>query len=117
MDTDYIKQQIEEIEGKIAESSKLLEDPEFSEMAKQEIEELEKQKQELVASATTPMESNESEESYESEDVNPNIANIEIRSAAGGDEAGLFAGDLFRMYSRFAQSKGWKIEELDRSEG
>ncbi|MDO8638783.1 MAG: PCRF domain-containing protein, partial [Candidatus Daviesbacteria bacterium] len=42
---------------------------------------------------------------------------MEIRSAAGGDEAGIFAGDLLRMYSRYALAKGWKLEELDRSEG
>ncbi len=37
---------------------------------------------------------------------------FEIRGAAGGDEANIFAGDLFRMYTRFAESKGWKIEVL-----
>lgn len=37
---------------------------------------------------------------------------VEIRGAAGGDEANIFAGDLFRMYTRFAESKGWKIEVL-----
>lgn len=42
---------------------------------------------------------------------------MEIRSAAGGDEAGIFAGDLLRMYTKFAQSQGWKVEELNRSEG
>ncbi|EKD85122.1 MAG: hypothetical protein ACD_38C00078G0001 [uncultured bacterium] len=42
---------------------------------------------------------------------------MEVRSAAGGDEAGIFAGDLLRMYTRFVQNQGWKIEELDRSEG
>lgn len=40
---------------------------------------------------------------------------LEIRAGAGGDEASLFAQDLFRMYSRFAESKGWKIEILDSS--
>lgn len=35
---------------------------------------------------------------------------VEIRAGAGGDEAGLFAGDLFRMYSRYAERKGWKVE-------
>lgn len=35
---------------------------------------------------------------------------LEIRAGAGGDEAGIFAGDLFRMYSRFAEKKGWKVE-------
>lgn len=38
---------------------------------------------------------------------------IEIRGGAGGDEAALFAGDLFRMYTRFAETQGWKIEVLD----
>ena len=38
---------------------------------------------------------------------------VEIRGAAGGDEANIFAGDLYRMYSRYAESKGWKVEVLD----
>ena len=40
---------------------------------------------------------------------------LEIRAGAGGDEASLFASDLFRMYSRFAESKGWKVERLGAS--
>ena len=41
---------------------------------------------------------------------------IEIRAGAGGKEAGLFAGDLFRMYTRFAERQGWKVEVLSSSE-
>jgi len=41
---------------------------------------------------------------------------MEIRAGAGGDEAGLFAADLFRMYSRYAQSKGWGIDIIDSNE-
>lgn len=41
---------------------------------------------------------------------------VEIRAGAGGDEAGLFAGELYRMYRRFAESRGWKVEELSTSE-
>lgn len=41
---------------------------------------------------------------------------VELRPAAGGDEAGLFAGDLFRMYSRYAEEQGWKMEVLDIAE-
>jgi len=41
---------------------------------------------------------------------------LEIRAGAGGDEAGIFAGDLFRMYSRFAEKKGWRIEVMSSSE-
>lgn len=40
---------------------------------------------------------------------------MEVRGAAGGDEAALFAGDLFRMYSRFAESNGWKVKIMDSS--
>jgi len=42
---------------------------------------------------------------------------LEIRAGTGGDEAGLFAADLFRMYSRFAERQGWRVEVLSSSEG
>jgi peptide chain release factor 1 len=41
---------------------------------------------------------------------------VEIRAGAGGDEAGLFAGELFRMYSRYAEGMGWKTEEMSATE-
>ncbi|MFT2622211.1 PCRF domain-containing protein, partial [Escherichia coli] len=41
---------------------------------------------------------------------------VEIRSGEGGEEAALFAADLFRMYSRFAEKQGWKIEIMNTSE-
>lgn len=114
---DYLTKQIEEINQKIAEASKLLADPELADLARMEIEDLEKQKTELEKSASTPMSEEEDFEGAEENEVNPNVAIFEIRSAAGGDEAGLFAGDLLRMYTRFAQNQSWKTEELDRSEG
>ena len=42
---------------------------------------------------------------------------LEIRAGTGGDEAAIFAGDLFRMYSRYAERKGWRVEVLSASEG
>ncbi|GGF00979.1 peptide chain release factor 1 [Stappia taiwanensis] len=42
---------------------------------------------------------------------------LEVRAGTGGDEAALFAGDLFRMYQRYAQLKGWKVEVVSASEG
>ena len=42
---------------------------------------------------------------------------LEIRAGTGGDEAALFAGDLFRMYGRYADAKGWKVEVISESEG
>ncbi len=42
---------------------------------------------------------------------------LEIRAGAGGDEAAIFAGDLFRMYSRYAESQGWRVELINANEG
>ena len=119
---DYLKQQLDQIDKKIADLKLLLSDPELTPLTQAEILELEKQKQELEQSAATPMadlpgaDTGETTSSHLEGD-NTNVAILEIRSAAGGDEAGLFANDLTRMYTRFAQNNGWKIEELDRSEG
>jgi len=115
---DYVQQQIDQINKRIEEVKQLLSDPEMAELARAEIASLETQKKELEHSAQTPMDTPTSEDTVSPLDgVNPNIAILEIRSAAGGDEAGLFAGDLLRMYTKFAESKKWNLEELDRSEG
>lgn len=118
---NFLKQQIEEITKRIEDIKPLLEDPEMAELAKEEIADLESQKQALEAAdlGVLPADSSTdtTNELTPGQGVNPNIAILEIRSAAGGDEAGIFAGNLLRMYTRFAQSKKWKIEELDRSEG
>src|SRR5690606_33703726 len=42
---------------------------------------------------------------------------LEIRAGTGGDEAAIFSGDLFRMYSKYAERRGWRIEVLSQSEG
>jgi peptide chain release factor 1 len=42
---------------------------------------------------------------------------VELRAGTGGDEASIFAGDLFRMYSKYCESKGWKVDTVDYSEG
>src|SRR5258708_1637824 len=114
---NYLEEQLKELDKRIEENRVLLSDPELAQLARSEIDELEKQKLELKDSATTPMESDQSKQSDDLDKVNPNVAILEIRAAAGGDEAGLFAGDLLRMYLRFAERKGWRVEELDRSEG
>ena len=129
---NYLKQQVENIDQKIVEARKLLDDPELSNLAKMEIEELEEQKEELKLSVlgyqlsdqSLPVISQSVTDGQKTDQLNSENRKLktdncilEIRSAAGGDEAGIFAGDLLRMYSRFALSKGWKLEELDRSEG
>lgn len=114
---DYLKNQIDEIDKRIEENKLLLADPDLADLASQEIADLEQQRQELEQSASTPMGKDKGDEGDGEEEINPNVATLEIRAAAGGDEAGLFAGDLLRMYSRYAETKGWKIDRLDLSEG
>lgn len=75
-------------------------DPEMIELAKEEIEELEPKLKQL-----------EEDLKYELRPKDPNDKKdviIEIRAGTGGDESALFAGELFRMYSRFAENNGWK---------
>ena len=113
---DYIQQQLQQIDKKIQELKLLLSDPEIAPLVKVEIALLEEQKAQFEQSASTPG-TQTSPDSPTGSSVNPDIAILEIRSAAGGDEAGIFAGDLLRMYTKFAQSLKWKVEEIDRSEG
>lgn len=80
-------------------------DPEIREMAEMELEELKPKLPVLEEELTImllPKDPNDDK----------NVI-VEIRGAAGGDEANIFAGDLFRMYSKFAETKGWKIEVTD----
>lgn len=82
-------------------------DAEMREMVKEEISELEDQIETLEARLKLlliPKDPNDDK----------NVI-MEIRGAAGGDEAALFAGDLYRMYSRFAENQGWKVEVLEAS--
>ena len=93
----------------IAENQELAKgtDAEFAAMAAEELPLLQKQLAELeskVQIAILPP------DPLEGRDVI-----MEIRAGTGGDEAGLFAGDLMRMYSRYAEERGWKIEPLEAS--
>ena len=84
-------------------------DEEFREMAKEELDELYPQQnemEELIKNLLIPKDPDDSK----------NII-IEIRAGAGGDEASIFAGDLHRMYSRFAEKQGWRLELIDFQEG
>src|SRR3990167_8027836 len=104
---DYLKKQIAQIDAKIAEAKKLAEDPSMADLAHEEITALEKQKADLEKPTTD----------YRLPTTESKSVILEIRAAAGGDEAGLFASDLLRMYTRFAQNQNWKVEEFDRNEG
>ncbi len=96
------------VEEELAENKALLhdegEDPELRELAKSEIEELEERQKELdkeLKILLLPRDPNDEKNIF-----------LEIRAGTGGDEAALFAADLFRMYSRFAEAQGWKVEVM-----
>ncbi len=94
-----------EIEG----LNEMKNDPEMVDMIKEELEALEAKREELrheLEIMLIPKDENDGK----------NII-MEIRGAAGGDEANIFAGDLFRMYSYYAQKQGWKIEVVHQVEG
>ncbi|OZS77694.1 peptide chain release factor 1 [Tetzosporium hominis] len=94
----------------LAEAKEMLEDKldaEMKEMVKEEVNDLEKQieaLEERLHILLIPKDPNDDK----------NVI-MEIRGAAGGDEAALFAGSLFRMYSRYAETNGWKIDVMDSS--
>ncbi|HFE52818.1 MAG TPA: peptide chain release factor 1 [Bacteroidetes bacterium] len=79
-------------------------DPELRELAEAEVGELKKKLEELENELKVLL--------IPKDEQDAKNAIVEIRAGTGGDEAGLFAGDLFRMYSRFAERKGWKIEVM-----
>ncbi len=85
------------------------EDPEFLEMAQTELRELEEKKdrmQEKIKLLLIPKDPTDQK----------NVI-IEIRAGTGGDEASIFAGDLFRMYTRYAEKHRWKLEIINSNEG
>ena len=83
-------------------------DPELKEMAKEEIKELEEQKENQIKELRTLL--------IPKDPLDLKNIIMEIRAGTGGDEAALFAADLFRMYSKYAELKKWKIEIMSSHE-
>ncbi len=101
---DYRITQIEELNQKIEETRMLLEDPSMKDMAEEEIKRLTDEKQAIVDT----MQPDDS-----GSDLDERNVILEVKGAAGGDEAKLWGDELLRMYSRFAQLQGFKVEQLD----
>lgn len=103
---DYRYTQIAELDRKIEETRLLLMDPDMAEMAQEEIHSLEEQKKAI-------------EETLQPEPVEDTLNErnviLETNGAAGGEEAKLWADELLRMYTRYCQLKGFKVEQLDES--
>ncbi|OKL40874.1 peptide chain release factor 1 [Pontibacter flavimaris] len=84
-------------------------DEDFRQMAKEELDELLPQREAMedtLKELLIPKDPNDSKDII-----------MEIRAGAGGDEASIFAGDLYRMYIRFAERMGWRVEMIDATEG
>ena len=92
----------------IAEAREMLHDAEMRELAKAELDELER----LVE----PLEDELKVMMLPTDPNDEKNVIVEIRAGAGGDEAAIFAGDLYRMYTRYAEAQRWKVEEIDAAE-
>ena len=104
-------QKIERLETELAQAREVLadKDPEMSQLARTDVERLRPELERLetqLAELLTPA------DPFDDRD-----AIVEIRAGTGGDEAALFAAELFRMYTRFFERRGWKVEILDLADG
>jgi len=107
---DFLNQQLKNLEAEIANNEKLLNDPELRDLARLEIEELKKQKEKMYV--------NLNHKNTDSPLDSPTRKVIlEIRAAAGGEEAGLFAADLLRMYQKYAENRKWKFQQVSKTSG
>ncbi|PEY33975.1 peptide chain release factor 1 [Bacillus cereus] len=109
-ETVEVYREYKDVREQLRDAKAMLEDKldaDMREMVKEEVSELEKQEKELserLKILLVPKDPNDDK----------NVI-VEVRGAAGGDEAALFAGDLYRMYSRYAEVQGWKTEIIEAS--
>jgi peptide chain release factor 1 len=100
--------QLRDIETSIEETEALAADPEMAELAGEELRALQARREVLIAQVRTlliPRDPNDDKDVI-----------VEVRAGTGGDEAALFAADLFRMYTRFAERNRWKAEVMSATE-
>jgi len=93
----------------IADASQMLADPDLKELAEEELaqaEQLGEELQQTLKMLLLPRDPDDDNNIF-----------LEIRAGTGGDEAALFAGDLLRMYTRYAETRGWAVELLSANEG
>jgi peptide chain release factor 1 len=97
-----------DVAAQFAATEELVKDPDMRELAQEELKSLQARRDTLLAELKVlliPKDPNDAK----------NVV-LEIRAGAGGDEAALFASDLFRMYSRYAERQGWRLEVLNLSD-
>lgn len=104
-----VYQEYKKVLSDIETAKEMVKDPELGEFAREELASLTEKKDNIESGFDVlllPKDPNDDK----------NII-VEIRGAAGGDEANIFAGDLYRMYSYYAEAQGWKVEEINAEEG
>lgn len=101
--------ELNDLDDRILQGQEMLKDPEeeIREMAKMEIEECTEQREVLLEKIQKLLIPRDPEDECD--------VIMEIRGGAGGDEGNIFAGDLYRMYTRYAESKGWKVQVMEAS--
>ena len=108
-ETVEVYSEYKKVKDNLEQARIMLDDPELKEIAEGEIEFLTTKEEELYKKLEillVPKDENDGK----------NVI-VEIRGAAGGDEANIFAGDLYRMYTHYAEANGWKIEVIHEVEG
>lgn len=104
-DTVQLYDNVATLRQQLADTEALADDPELGAMAEEELSEIKanlEEAEQVLEDALIPTDPRDDK-----------AAIVEIRAGAGGDEASLFAGDLYRMYTRFAERSGWQVELLD----
>ena len=104
-----VYQQYKKILSSMENDKEMMKDPELGDFAREEYNSLAEEKEKLESSFEILL---LSKDPNDGKDVI-----VEIRGAAGGDEANIFAGDLYRMYCYYAEAQGWKVEEINAEEG
>jgi len=97
--------ELKKVEKEIEDTKKLINEPDMEEIAKEELTKLQNTEKELMDKIIASL--------IEKDERDERDIIMEIRAAAGGEEAALFAADLFRMYSYYAEKRKWKVEIID----
>jgi len=97
--------ELKKVEKEIEDTKKLINEPDMEEIAKEELTKLQNTEKELMDKIIASL--------IEKDERDERDIIMEIRAAAGGEEAALFAADLFRMYSYYSEKRKWKVEIID----
>ncbi|MEI6400112.1 MAG: PCRF domain-containing protein [bacterium] len=107
--TAYLAEYLERLEKEEADLLLMSQDPEMAELAKSDLDTLKTTKEGVLVQIKAILDTEKEEIEF------PNEVILEIRAGAGGDESSLFAFELYEMYQKYGESKGWNFKIIDRS--